>query len=82
MLVAAVGVALELAVVGPPGVGGFDDPSQPEGEAVWGAGFGFGASFLDIEIDQATLVKAGSDLGVVVAAIETQRADLLEESVG
>lgn len=53
----AVGVSAELAVVGPPDVGGFDDPAEPEGEPVGLARFWFGASFLDVEFDQSPFVE-------------------------
>jgi hypothetical protein len=48
---AAVGVAAELPVVGPPGVGGFDDSAHPESEGLF-AGL-FGAAALDVEVVEA-----------------------------
>ena len=76
--VCSVGAAAELAVVRPPGVGGFDDPAQPESESVWFTRFGFGASFLDVKIVEAVGVELTPDLGVVVAAIETDSVDVSE----
>ena len=48
VVVGAVGGSAELAVVGPPGVCGFDDPAESEGEAVGLAGGWFGATALDL----------------------------------
>ncbi len=69
MAFAAVCVSAELSVVRPPRVGGFDDPAESEGELVWLARFGFGSSFLDVEIGDSAVVETGAGLGVVVAAV-------------
>ncbi len=63
-------VSAELSVVRPPRVGGFDDPAESEGEPVWPARFGFGASFLDVEIGDSSVVETGAGLGVVIAAVQ------------
>jgi hypothetical protein len=76
--VASVGVASELAVVGPPRVGGLDDPSQPESQRLCLAGF-LGAAPLHVEIVDAERGETLADDRVVVAAIEVQRVDVAEQ---
>jgi len=68
-----------LAVVRPPRVGSFDDPSESKGEPVGFARFGFRSPFLDVEFAQAAGVELTADLGVVVAAIKRHGADLFEQ---
>ena len=76
--VSAVGVAAELAVVGPPGVGGFDDPAQPESEPMRLSRCWVCASSLDVELPESVGVELMPDLGVVVAAIEADGVDVDE----
>jgi hypothetical protein len=68
-----VDVAAELAVVGPPGVGSFDDPAQPEADG-WFLAELLAASGLDDEVVEA--VDGGEPAaydGVVVAARSDRR---------
>lgn len=64
----AVGGAAELPVVRPPRVGRFDHPPQAQGESVGTAGWGFGATPLNIEIDQAPGGQSVADDRVVIRA--------------
>ena len=73
----SVGVAAELSVVGEPGVGGLDDPAEPEpvGAPLACAG----RSPLDacvLDSDAGELLAHG---GVVVAAVEVQGLDVAEQ---
>lgn len=72
---AAVGVEVELSLVGPPGVGGFDYPPESERQSARAARRRFGASLLDVEIGLAALGEFCSGLEVVVAAVEMQHGD-------
>lgn len=70
-----------MPVVGPPGVGGFNDPAQAESEAVGFAWFGFGASFLDVVFVDSSVVEEAPDHGVVKAAVQADCGDLVEVAV-
>jgi hypothetical protein len=58
----AVGVAAELSVVGPPRVGGFDDPAQAQPDGLFLAEL-FGAAALDVEIFKPEDREPGADDG-------------------
>jgi hypothetical protein len=51
--VASVGAATELPVVRPPGVGGFDDPAEPEAQRLLLHPGDLGAASLDLELVDA-----------------------------
>ena len=80
MCYAAVGVASYLAVVRPPRVECFNDPSQAERDRLL-VGFVLGAASLDVEFVQAVDREPVAYDRVVVAAVEVQRVDVREESV-
>ena len=75
-----ISIATELSVVAQPRVGAFDHPAQPEPHRLGrGGGAGLGAE-LDVEIVEAATGELGADLGVVVAPVEVQGLDLLEQA--
>jgi hypothetical protein len=77
---ASVGVAAELAVVRPPGVRRFDDPPQPESERLRFHARDLGAAPLDSEVVDAGAAETVADGAGVVAAIEVQGADVIEQT--
>ena len=76
----AVGVSAELAVVRQPGVGGFDDPAQPERDGLGSVIAGLAAALDDVIVETGS-AELASDLGVVVAAVEMDGVDLVEPAV-
>src|SRR5215211_6486224 len=78
----AVGVAAELAVVGPPRVGGLDDPSHAEAQRLALDARELRASALDVEIVEPVPAQLPADDGVVVAAVEVQGVDVAEQTSG
>lgn len=76
----SVGVAAELAVVRPPGVGRFDDPSQTEPQRLLLDARQLGAAALDLELVDARAAEPVSHGAGVVATIEAQGADLGEQT--
>src|SRR4051812_42191312 len=79
VVVAAVGVAAELAVVRPPRVGGFHDPAEPEPYGPVAAGF-FGAAALDVEVAEPERGEPFAYDGVVVAPVQVEGLDVEEEA--
>ena len=78
---APVGAAAELTEVRQPRVGGLDDPSQPESHGHRPVGVAWLAAALDDEVVEARSVQLASDLGVVVAAVEVHRVNIVEQAV-
>ena len=74
-------VAAKLAVVAQPRVGALDDPAQSESEWLFDRRSrpGPGAP-LNVEIAEAAIGELVTDFGIVVATVEVQGLDLVEQS--
>ena len=78
--VASVGAATELAVVRPPGVGRFNDPAKAEVQRLLLHARDRGPSALDLELVKASVSELAADLLVVVAPVEVEGADVVEQA--
>src|SRR5712692_9148842 len=76
----AVGVAAKLAVVRPPRVGRFDDPSQSETERLLLHAGNLGSSQLDLELAEPGGAETISYRTGVIDSVEVQGADIGEQA--
>src|ERR1035437_8620693 len=74
-----VGIATELTVVAQLRIGALDYPAKSEPHRCWGAGVGLGPA-LDVEVIEAETGELGTDLRIVVGAVEVQGVDLIEQT--
>src|SRR5687768_5597003 len=76
---APIGVSSELAVVRPPGVGGLDDPPQPQPKRLLLHSGDLRATALDLEFGDAPGPQSITHRARVIAPVEMQGPDLVEQ---
>jgi hypothetical protein len=79
---APIGVSSELAVVRPPGVGGLDDPPQPQPQRLLLNSGDLRATALDLELGDAPGPQSITHRARLIAPVEMQGPDLVEQPCG